>query len=393
MKKNIMILAGVAALAAAAYWLIGGSSDEMAGGQDQAAQARPLQAMRLTTQDVTLYEELPGRTTAAQVAEIRPQVTGIITERLFKEGSVVEEGQQLYLIDPAPYKAAYDSARADVQKAEANVKSIKARNRRYEELVKIDAVSKQEYEDIQASLSQANADIAIAKAAVAQAKINLDYTKVYAPIAGTIGKSTVTKGALVTAGQQAALATITALDPIYVDMTQSSDDLLRLRASATDYENIPVSLSLGEGGKTYAHTGKLQFHEVTVEQTTGSVQLRALFPNPDRVLLPGMFVRAKLALAQPSAVLVPQHAAARQPDGNLSVWKLDNTGAVQPTPITSSGALDGNWIVSGGVSEGDVIITEGLITLRPGAMVKPVFEGAEAPAEAAKPAATHEGGE
>lgn len=389
MKKNIMILAGVAALAAAAYWLIGGSSDEMAGSQDQAAQARPLQAMRLTTQDVTIYEELPGRTTAAQVAEIRPQVTGIITERLFKEGSVVEEGQQLYLIDPAPYKAAYDSARADVQKAEANVKSIKARNRRYEELVKIDAVSKQEYEDIQASLSQANADIAIAKAAVAQAKINLDYTKVYAPIAGTIGKSTVTKGALVTAGQQAALATITALDPIYVDMTQSSDDLLRLRASATDYENIPVSLSLGGGGKTYAHTGKLQFHEVTVEQTTGSVQLRALFPNPDRVLLPGMFVRAKLALAQPSAVLVPQHTAARQPDGNLSVWKLDNTGAVQPTPITSSGALDGNWIVSGGVSEGDVIITEGLITLRPGAMVKPVFEGTEAPAEAA----THEGGE
>lgn len=385
MKKITIILIGVVALAAAAYWLIGGSGDDMAGGQNPAAQARPLQAIRLAAQDVTAYEELPGRTTAYKVAEIRPQVSGIITERLFKEGSAVEEGQQLYLIDPAPYKAAYDSARADVQKAEANVKSIKARNRRYEELVKIDAVSKQEYEDIQASLAQANADIAIAKAAVAQAKINLDYTKVYAPIAGTIGKSTVTKGALVTAGQTAALATITSLDPIYVDMTQSSDDLMRLRASVKDYENIPVTLFLGESGQTYPHTGKLQFHEVTVEQTTGSVQLRALFPNPDNLLLPGMFVRAKLALEQPDALLVPQHAAARQPDGNLSVWKLDETSAVQRTTIATSGALDGNWIVSGGVKEGDVIVTEGLIGLQPGAKVTPVFEQTNAPAVTSEP--------
>ncbi|MBN8531556.1 MAG: efflux RND transporter periplasmic adaptor subunit [Alphaproteobacteria bacterium] len=379
MKKKLSILLVVVALAAAGYWLFGGGENQQAA-QGGAQQARPLQAIRLSERSITTYEELPGRTTAYKVAEIRPQVSGIITERLFKEGGAVKEGQQLYQIDPAPYQAAYDSAKADVQKAEANVKSIKARNRRYEELVKIDAVSKQEYEDIQASLAQANADIAIAKAAVAQAKINLDYTKVYAPIAGTIGKSTVTKGALVTAGQTTALATITSLDPIYVDMTQSSDDLMRLRASARDYENIPVTLFLGESGQAYPHKGKLQFHEVTVEQTTGSVQLRALFPNPDSLLLPGMFVRARLALEQPDALLVPQHAAARQPDGNLSVWKLDETGAVQPATISTGGALDGNWIVTGGVKEGDVIITEGLIGLKPGVKVTPVFAEAKAPA-------------
>ncbi|MBN66595.1 MAG: efflux transporter periplasmic adaptor subunit, partial [Rickettsiales bacterium] len=187
MKKILFVLIGLVAAAAIGYWLFSGGDPSQSTEAGAAQQARPLQAIRLSSQPVTIYEELPGRTTAYKVAEIRPQVSGIITERLFKEGSAVEEGQQLYQIDPAPYQAAYDSAKADVQKAQANVKSIKARNNRYEELVKIDAVSKQEYEDIQASLAQANADIAIAKAAVAQAKINLDYTKVYAPISGIIG--------------------------------------------------------------------------------------------------------------------------------------------------------------------------------------------------------------
>ncbi len=372
MKKALAIFLAVMVLVIAGYWLFGGDESQYTT-QGGAQQARSLQAIRLSKQAVTTYEDLPGRTTAYRVAEIRPQVSGIIVERLFKEGSAVKEGQQLYQIDPARYQAAYDSAKADVQKAEANVKSIKARNRRYEELVKIDAVSKQEYEDIQASLAQANADIAIAKAAVAQAKINLDYTKVYAPISGIIGKSTVTKGALVTAGQSTALTTITSLDPIYVDMTQSSDDLMRLRDRVKDYENIPVTLFLSESGKGYPHKGKLQFHEVTVEQTTGSVQLRALFPNPDSLLLPGMFVRARLALEQPDALLVPQHASARQPDGSLRVWKLDETGAVQPAAISTSGALDSNWIVTGGLKEGDVIITEGLVGLKPGVKVTPVF--------------------
>ena len=383
MKKIIVI--GVVALAVVTYWLIDRNSGDVADGQKQVAQARSLHAIRLSAHNITSYEELPGRTTAYKIAEIRPQVSGIITDRLFKEGSAVKEGQQLYLIDPALYKAAYDRAKADVQKAEANVKSIKARNRRYEELVEVDALSKQVYEDSQASLAQANADIAIANAAMAQAKINLDYTNVYAPIAGTIGKSTVTKGALVTAGQAAPLATITSLDPIYVDMPQSSDDLMRLRASVKDYENIPVILFLGESGQAHPHKGKLQFHEVTVEQTTGSVQLRALFPNLDNLLLPGMFVRARLALEQPDAMLVPQHAAARQSDGSLSVWKLGESSAVQPTTITTSGALNGNWIVSGGVKEGDVIVTEGLIGSKPGVKVAPVFEETTTPTVTSEP--------
>lgn len=384
MKKTLLILLGVILLAAVGYWLFGGGEHQQAA-QGGAQQARPLHAIRLSEQSITTYEELPGRTTAYKVAEIRPQVSGIIIERLFKEGSAVEEGQQLYQIDPAPYQAAYDSAKADVQKAEANVKSIKARNRRYEELVKIDAVSKQEYEDIQASLAQANADIAIAKAAMAQTKINLNYTKVYAPISGIIGKSTVTKGALVTAGQSGALATITSLDPIYVDMTQSSTELMRLRSSAKDYENIPVTLFIGERKTPYPHEGALQFHEVTVEQTTGSVQLRALFPNPDKVLLPGLFVRARLSFERPQALLVPQHAATRQPDGSLTVWKLDDGGAVQPAPITTSSAVDGNWVVSDGLKAGDVVITEGLIGLKPGAKVTPVFEESKTPAVAPEP--------
>lgn len=374
MSRFLVLLVVLLGLAGITYKLMEPDAMHAGGGAMHAQQTPSLQAMRVHEEDVITQEELPGRLTAYKVAEIRPQVSGIITERLFEEGSYVEEGQQLYLIDPAPYKAAYDSALADIQKAQANVKSITAKNRRYEELVKIDAVSKQEYEDIQANLSQAQADIAIAKAAAAQAKINLDYTKVYAPISGRIGKSNVTKGALVTAQQAQVLATITQLDPIYVDMTQSSNDLMRLRQNVSDYENIPVKLFLGEDQTPYSHEGKLQFHEVTVERTTGSVQLRALFPNPENTLLPGLFVRAKLDVHIPSALLVPQHAATRQPDGSLSVWTVDGEGNAAPATITVSGATDGKWIVSSGLKAGDAIVTEGLMALHPGAKINPVFE-------------------
>lgn len=383
MKKTILgVLAAIVIVIALALAFAGGRDDQRAGPGGPPQQARELKAVRLAPSDFTTYQELPGRTTAYKVAEIRPQVTGIITKRLFTEGSTVEEGQQLYQIDPARYKATYDSALADVKKAEANVKSISARNRRYEELVKIDAVSQQEYEDIQASLAQAKADIAIAEAAVAQAKIDLDYTKVYAPIAGRIGKSSVTEGALVTASQSDPLATITLLDPIYVDMTQASTELMRMRQSTEDYENMPVTLYLDEEDHAYPHKGKLQFHEVTVERTTGSVQLRALFPNPDNVLLPGLFVRAKITVNWSGALLVPIAAATRQPDGSLSVWKLGEDGTIQPAPITVNGTFDGNWIVATGVAEGDVVIVEGLIGLAPGVPVKPVF-GDEADISAA----------
>lgn len=341
-----------------------------AGGKQPALEVA---AMRLQAEPVTVYEELPGRTMAYEIAEIRPQVNGIITERLFTEGSTVTQGQQLYQIDASTYKAIYDSARADLQKAEAMVKPLQAKNDRFADLVKIEAISQQEYDDIQADLAQAEAEIAIAKAALARAKINLDYTKVYAPISGRIGKSIVTKGALVTAGQLQPLAVITQLDPIYVDITQSSSDLLRLRRATSEVENLGVELLLDEEKSLYEHKGKLLFHEVSVEPTTGSVKLRTLFPNPDRMLLPGLFVRARLGLEYPHALLVPQRAALRQPDGGLVVWVVGVDDTVRPVNLTVSRAVGNSWLVESGVSDGDVIVTVGQMSLKPGALVTPVF--------------------
>ncbi len=385
MNKKLLGFVFGALLATAIYWFFVGSSGQSTPQAAAQQQAMELGAVRLRAQTITTYEELPGRTNASKIAEIRPQVSGIVTERSFQEGGEVTEGQQLYQIDPAPFKAAYDSARADVQKAEATVKSIKARNGRYEELVKIDAVSRQEYEDVKAEFAQAEADVAIAKAAMAQAKINLDYTKVYAPIDGRIGKSRVTKGALVTASQPEPLATVTALDPIYVDVTQSSADLMRLRSQVDNYENIPIRLFVGEDETPYAHEGSLQFHEVTVDETTGSVLLRALFPNPENQLLPGLFVRTKLTLSQPDALVVPQRAATRQPNGSLAAWRLDKEGKAEQVTFTVSGASEGNWIIASGLNEGDVVITEGTIKVSAGAPIKPVFAEPEETAKTTPP--------
>lgn len=384
MKKLVLVIVLIVVAAGAAYVFLNQSQSNA---QTQSAQAdatesqagpgaqQPLslQALRLQPRTINRYEELPGRTTAFKVAEIRPQVSGIVTERLFTEGSLVEEGQQLYQIDPATYEAAYDRAVADLRKAEANVASAKAKNKRYEELLKVNAVSRQEYEDIKTNLAQAESEVGIAEAAIKQAKVNLDYTKVYAPITGVIGKSSVTKGALVTGGQEKALARLTQLDPIYVDMNQSSADLMRLRAQVENYQNIPVTLFLDQQHNLpYEHKGRLQFYDVTVDASTGTVQLRAIFDNPQTVLLPGLFVRARLELVQPDALLVPQHAATRQPDGSLSVWRFnEQSQQVEPVSLTTSGAVDGHWIVAEGVSAGDVVMTEGLIKLQPGIRVKP----------------------
>jgi len=339
------------------------------GGQQPALEVT---ALRLQAEPVTVYEELPGRTIAYEIAEIRPQVNGLITDRLFTEGSKVTQGQQLYQIDAAIYQAIYDSARADLQRAEAMVKPLQAKNDRFAELVRIEAISQQEYDDIQADLARAEAEIAIANAALARAKVNLEYTKVYAPISGRIGKSIVTKGALVTAGQVQPLAVITQLDPIYVDITQSSSDLLRLRRATADGEKLAVELLLDEEKNLYEHKGKLLFHEVSVEPTTGSVKLRTLFPNPDRILLPGLFVRARLGLEYPHALLVPQRAALRQPDGGLVVWVIDADDTVRPVNLTVGRAVGSSWLVESGVSAGDVIVTVGQ-NLKPGALVTPVF--------------------
>lgn len=339
------------------------------------APAMALEVMTLKAHHATVYEELPGRTVAYKVAEIRPQVSGIITERLFEEGSFVDEGTPLYRIDPSLYQAELNSKLADLKKAEANVTSITIKNNRFKDLVKIDAISKQEYDDIQANLAQAEADVAIAEAAVQRARINLDYTLVYAPISGQIGKSSVTKGALVTANQSEPLATITQLDPMYVDMTQSSTELMQLRAKLESTETIPVELFLGDHKENvYNSEGKLQFHEVNVDQTTGSVQLRALFPNSNGTLLPGLFVRARLKLEYANTILLPQKVSQRSIDGNLTAWVMSSDHTINPVNIIAKKSTGDNWVVTDGLKEGDVVVTEGFIKLQPGMKIEPIMK-------------------
>lgn len=373
MQGKQIIAGGFVALAViiAAFFLFGGD-ETPEGPAAGAGQPVSVTVTPVVKRAVTFTEELPGRTSAYKVAEIRPQVSGIIEARLFEEGENVTAGQQLYQIDPATYEATHQSAKAVLQRAEANVKSIKSRAERYAELVEIDAVSKQEYDDIQASLAQAQADIAVAQAEVAQAKINVDYTKVYAPISGRIGKSSVTEGALVTASQPEILTKITQLDPIYVDLTQSSTELMALRRQLGEVDELPVTLTL-EDGMAYDHTGTLQFSDITVDETTGSVQLRALFRNPERLLLPGLFVHAQLVFGQQEALLVPQKATVRDNQGNLRVWRLADDSTVQPQPISTLRAYGDQWIVTDGVKAGDRVVMEGFQKIAPGAPVTPVY--------------------
>jgi membrane fusion protein (multidrug efflux system) len=375
-KRILLALVGITLLSVLAYTYIfwsAGHAQQTEEAQIQAIPATPATVTELRSELVSLYEELPGRTAPYKVAEIRPQVSGIITARLFEEGSEVKEGQQLYQISMASYQAAHNSAKADLAKAEANVKSVQAKNNRYEKLMKTNAISEQEYDDIIASLAQAKADIAIAKAAIATAKINLDYTKVYAPISGRIGKSAVTKGALVTANQAQPLATITQLDPIYLDLTQSSADLMHMRRALKGQEKIPVTLYLEGENAAYEHEGILQFSDVTVDQTTGSVQLRSLFPNPDGILLPGLFVHAHINLGAVNAVLVPQKAAIRGADGKLSVWVVNKENKVTPKSISVEKAIGDKWLVKEGVQAGDIIVLKGFQKIAPGALINPIY--------------------
>lgn len=346
-------------------------------------------------QRASITTELPGRTSAFLVAEVRPQVNGIIQKRVFTEGSDVTAGQLLYQIDPAIYQAAFASARAAEAKAEANLVPARLKEERYRDLVKIKAVSRQDYDDAQAALKQAEADVAAAKAAVETARINLAYTKVTAPISGRIGKSTVTDGALVTANQASALATVQQLGSMYVDVTQSTADLLRLKQNLANgvlrkSSSVQVKLLL-EDGSPYPLTGTLRFSEVTVDQSTGSVTLRATFPNPKQALLPGMFVRAVLEEGiNDSAILVPQRGVSRNPKGEAMVLVVGAEEKVEPRPITVVRTVGDNWLVSGGLKPGDRVILEGLQKARPGTPVKAVPFGskpADAPAAPQQPAA------
>ncbi len=332
----------------------------------------PVSVLEMTPKPVHFSQSLPGRISPFRQSQVRPQVDGIITQRLFEEGIDVEKGQQLYQIDDARYKAALNSAIADLKSAKANVKTVQARAKRYEDLVKINAVSQQEYDDAKAELDQASAAIAVTQAAVDVAKVNLGYTKVYAPISGRISRSVVTEGALVTANQSQYLAVITQLDPVYIDMQQSGVEAIKLRSRMVGKDSIPVHLTMGDqDGVDYPYKGELKFSEVTVDETTGSIALRALIDNPDGVLLSGLFVRAKLDLGQDNVILLPQRAAMRTPDGGLTTWIVDKNNQAQPRSIKVERAYGDNWIVSEGLQAGDRVIIEGYLKVGPGAPVSP----------------------
>lgn len=328
----------------------------------------------VTTQPLALTTELAGRTSAYMISEVRPQVGGIVTQRLFDEGSDVQAGETLYEIDPSIYRASFNSAKAALAKAEANLKVVRLRAARYKELVKIDAVSQQDNDQAVAELYQAQADVESARAALEAAEINLGYTQVKAPISGRIGQSAITPGALLSANQAAPLAKIQQLDPIYVDVTQSSAELLRLRKAlasgalvSTDQARANVKLTL-EDGSAYEHSGELQFSDVSVDTGTGMVTLRAVFPNPDLQLLPGMYVRAVLEEGvRENAILAPQQGVTRDSTGNATALLVNADGIVEMRRLVASRTVGDQWLIDDGLEEGERIIVEGVQKVRPGA--------------------------
>ncbi|MGX1742059.1 efflux RND transporter periplasmic adaptor subunit [Bosea sp. NPDC055353] len=329
----------------------------------------------LHPQPVAITAELPGRVSASLIAEIRPQVNGIIKSRLFREGGEVKAGDVLYEIDPAPYQAALDSAVAAQHKAEAAVTNAQVRADRYRELLQRNAGSKQDADDAAATLGQAQADVAAAKANVEAARINLAYTKVTAPIDGRIDKSALTQGALVTANQAAVLTTIRKLDPINVDVTQSSTNLLKFRSDIASGRlkftgpNVAVKLKL-DTGDAYAQSGKLEFAEANINETTGTFSVRAEFPNPERLLLPGMFVRAEIqeGIAE-NNFLLPQRAVGRNTKGEATAKFVSAEGKVEERVLVTRRNIGNNWLVDSGVKDGERIIVEGGQLVRAGQTV------------------------
>ncbi len=329
-------------------------------------------------QSTVITAEMPGRTTASLVAEVRPQVGGLVQSRLFQEGTEVAAGEALYRIDPAPYQAAYESAQAALQKAEASVPNIQAKVARYGKLIKQKAVSKQDYDDAVASLAQAKADVAAAKAEVETARINLDYTVITAPISGRIDKSSLTPGALVTASQDTALTTIRQLDPINVDVTQSSTNLLNLRQAVEEGrirlsgDAVQVRLKL-ENGSMYPYAGTLEFTSAYVDTTTGTYAVRAEFPNPERLLLPGMYVRAFVEEGvATNSFLVPQRGVTRNTKGEPVALLVDAEGKVEQRVLDIGRSVGNSWLVNEGIADGERVIVEGSQFVRSGQEVSAV---------------------
>ena len=346
-------------------------------GGDKAAQG-PITVGYVVVQptNVPVEQDLPARVSAYQISEVRPQVTGVVLRRLFKEGGIVRQGQTLYQIDPSLYQAQVAQASANLQSARASAEAARARANRYRPLAEMEAVSKQDYTDALSQARQAEAAIAQSNAALRTAQINLRYTRVPAPITGRIGLSNVTEGALVTANQADSLATITRLDPINVDIQQSASDLIGLRRSLSQGGASPtmaqVRLLLPDGSD-YGYTGTVQFSEVIVSPDTGAVTLRARFPNSQSILLPGMFVKARFAQAIDTlAFLVPQSAIARDPKGNANLWVVGpGNRAVERTIVTGK-TLGSYWIVTQGLAAGEKVITQGTANLKADAQLKPV---------------------
>ncbi len=332
----------------------------------------------IAAQPIKLEKELPGRTSAVRVAEVRARVNGIVQKRLFDEGSDVKENQPLFRIDPAPYTATLDAAKAQVARGEATVAAARSLADRYQKLIEGNAVSKQELDDAVAKLKTAEADLAAARAAVKRASIDVGYTTVTAPLSGRIGRAEVTEGAYVQAQSATLLATIQQIDQLYVDLTWSSTEAMRLRRAVesgelkTESGQAKVVLIL-EDGREYGEPGTLQFADVTVDATTGSISLRAVFPNPRRELLPGMFVRARIEEGtQPNALLVPQRAVSRDQAGRPYALVVTAANKVERRPLATDREVGDAWLVTSGIAAGDRVIVEGLQKVRPGADVTAV---------------------
>ncbi|MGE4895345.1 efflux RND transporter adaptor subunit AcrA [Yersinia enterocolitica] len=393
MSKNRGVMPLAAILVLSGSLVLIGCNDKDAA-QAHAQQAPEVGIVTLKAAPLNITTELPGRTSAFRVAEVRPQVSGIILKRNYVEGSDVTAGTSLYQIDPATYQAAYDSAKGDLAKAQAAAEIARLTVNRYKPLLGTNYISKQEYDQAVSNSMQANAAVVAAKAAVESARINLAYTQVTSPISGRTGKSSVTEGALVTSGQATALTTVQQLDPMYVDVTQSSDEFLRLKKELADgtlkQENGKAKVRLLlENGSEYAETGTLEFSGVTVDETTGSITIRAIFPNPNEALLPGMFVRARLDEGvRPDALLVPQQGVTRNPRGEATAMVVGADDKVELRTLVANQAIGNKWLVTEGLKTGDRLIVSGLQKIRPGVQVK-VQEVTEteqkaAPADTAK---------
>ncbi|HPR16306.1 MAG TPA: efflux RND transporter periplasmic adaptor subunit [Smithella sp.] len=365
-------------------------------GKKEEAMAPPSPEVAVVTvqpRQVVTTTELTGRTASNLIAEVRPQVGGIIQKRLFTEGADVRAGQPLFQIDPAIYQAAVSNAGAALARSEAQLTTVQLRADRLRELLAEKAVSQQDYDDAAAALKQTQADIQYGKANLEAARINLQYTTITAPISGRIGRSGITEGALVTAHQPLALATIQKIDPMYVDVTQSTTDILKLRRKLQEGQlsrnsnQQQVRLILDDGSE-YPFKGKLQFQDITVDPTTGSVILRIVFPNPKGLLMPGMFVRAIVEEGvHKNAILVPQQAVSRDPKGNPLTLTVDKEGKVQQKPLNLDRAIGSEWLVSSGLEPGDKVIVEGMLKVKPGIPVKAVPFDTGGKTEQANPSA------